>query len=351
MLKARYFKHTLKFKKPGGTSRGILVTKDSWFIKLWHTDNLNFAGIGECSIIEGLSIDAVPEFELVLQELCESIHLLPITNNRFDLNFLKWPAIAFGLQLALWDLHDKGRKTFEAQFQKAGAIPINGLIWMGDKVSMKAQINACISAGFTCIKLKIGAINFSDELNLLKFMRKEFRLSDLEIRVDANGAFSTNEAMEKIKRLSEYQLHSIEQPIKAGLYSEMAQLCLKSPIDIALDEELIGPFDKTTKQQILQEIKPQYIVVKPSLHSGFHGAEDWIEIAESLGVGWWVTSALESNIGLNGIARWVNKYDNLLPQGLGTGSLYSNNIDSPLFVSNGQLCYSKEDQWDLTLFK
>lgn len=350
MLKARYFKHTLKFKKPGGTSRGVLHSKDSWFIQLWDSEDPSAVGIGECSLIEGLSIDAVPEFELLLKELCSSIHLLPFKKGNIDLNLLKWPSIAFGLQLALWDLNENGQKAFEKNVKMVDGIQINGLVWMGEKAFMKEQIDACIDAGFTCIKLKIGSIDFLDELDLLKYIRKEYTPNELEVRVDANGAFSCNDVLEKLKHLSTFQLHSIEQPIQAGLYSKMAQLCLDSPIPIALDEDLIGPFDRKMKKSILQEIHPQYVVVKPSLHGGFYGADEWIELAEEMEIGWWATSALESNIGLNGIAQWISNYDNILPHGLGTGSLYSNNIHSPLFVSNGKLHYSKEEKWDLSLF-
>ena len=350
MLKASCFKHTLNFRSPSGTSRGVLATKESWFIKLWDTDNEKVVGIGECSLIKGLSLDAVPEFELMLTEICRSIDLLSTDNSIEDLNLLCWPSIAFGLELAFLDLHHKGKKNFDNGFVEGEEISINGLIWMGEKSFMKEQIDEKVEAGFSCIKLKIGAINFDEELSLLKYIRDQYSRDIIEIRVDANGAFSCDEALDKLKRLSEFDLHSIEQPIRPGQYEKMAELCEYSPLAIALDEELIGVFDSNMKMKLLKEIRPHYIVLKPSLHGGFSGADDWISTAEALNVEWWATSALESNIGLNGIAQWLHGYKNKMPQGLGTGHLFTNNIGSPLFVSNGKLGHSSERSWDLSLF-
>ncbi|MDO4230146.1 MAG: o-succinylbenzoate synthase, partial [Capnocytophaga sp.] len=219
-------------------------------------------------------------------------------------------------------------------------IPINGLIWMGTPDFMKAQIKEKIAQGFNCIKMKIGAIDFQQEYQILKNLRNEFSAKDIEIRVDANGAFLPKNALEKIKQLSDLELHSIEQPIKAGQHEAMANLCEQTPLPIALDEELIGIFDHTMKTAVLEQIKPQYIILKPSLIGGYKNSEEWIYLAEKQQIGWWITSALESNIGLNAIAQWTYTLKNPMPQGLGTGALYTNNIPSSLFVENGFLCYN-----------
>ncbi|MFT7612120.1 MAG: o-succinylbenzoate synthase [Parvicellaceae bacterium] len=350
MLKAECFKHTFHFKRPSGTSRGVLKSKESWFVKVWNEMNPEIVGIGECSLIYGLSPDSVPNFGEVLEGICNQIDELNQNENDFGLDLLAWPSISFGLQNAFWDLEVKGSKNFDSNFARGKSIPINGLIWMGEKSFMKKQIDQKLKEGFSCIKLKIGAINFTDEVELLKYIRKEYTASEIELRVDANGGFSTKEALEKLKMISDFQIHSIEQPIMAGQYEDMASLCEDSPLDIALDEELIGPFDRSNKKKILEIINPQYIILKPSLHGGFLGADEWIDIAESMNVKWWATSALESNIGLNAIAQWVEKYKNPLPQGLGTGGLFENNIDSPLYVSNGHLSHYTNATWDLSLF-
>jgi L-alanine-DL-glutamate epimerase-like enolase superfamily enzyme len=239
-------------------------------------------------------------------------------------------------------------ELFPSDFTKGkDSIPINGLIWMGDPVFMKQQIKDKLASGFSCIKLKIGAIDFDNELELIKSIRNEFDAKTIEIRVDANGAFKPNEALEKLKRLSDYNLHSIEQPIRQGQVGDMAQLCSETPLPIALDEELIGVFSVTEKQFLLQTIKPQYIILKPTLVGGFKGSQEWIALAESNQIGWWVTSALESNIGLNAIAQWTYTLESQLPQGLGTGGLFTNNIQSPLVVDSGQLVYDLKTKWNL----
>ena len=220
-------------------------------------------------------------------------------------------------------------------------IPINGLIWMGDKDYMQQQIREKLSQGFHCIKMKIGAIDFETEYQLLKNIRQEYAPSDIELRVDANGAFSPLEALEKLKRLADLQIHSIEQPIRAGQYEQMARLCEASPLPIALDEELIGVACPERKKEILQWIRPAYIILKPSLIGGYRGSEEWIDLAEKQGIGWWVTSALEGNVGLSAIAQWTYTLKNPLPQGLGTGSLYTNNFPSSLEVKNGGLWWLK----------
>ncbi len=228
-------------------------------------------------------------------------------------------------------------------------IPINGLIWMGDQGFMKQQIKDKLSAGFSCIKMKIGAIDFASEIALLKSIRREFNSNEIELRVDANGAFSPKGALEKLEQLAALDLHSIEQPIKQGQWDEMAALCEKTPLPIALDEELIGVFASEEKKRLLHTIKPQYIIFKPSFIGGFKGTDEWIELAEDKNVDWWITSALESNLGLNGIAQYTSTKNSILPQGLGTGSLFTNNVPSPLEIEKGSIRYADNQQWDLDI--
>jgi o-succinylbenzoate synthase len=344
-MKATYHKYILNFKRPSGTSRGVMTTKETWFIVLEKNDKKI---IGECGILRGLSIDDKPDYEEKLKWTCENINLGlgPLLNA-----LIEWPSIQFGLEIAFKSLEsDNPFELFASRFTKGfDSIPINGLVWMGDETFMRKQIKEKIEAGFDCIKLKIGAIDFQTELDILKSIRKEFSASDIELRVDANGAFSKNDALEKLKLLSEYQLHSIEQPIKQGQWQEMALLCEQTPLDIALDEELIGVFSVSQRKQLLQTIKPQYIILKPSLIGGFHNANNWIMLAKQNTIDWWITSALESNVGLNAIAQWTYTLKNTLPQGLGTGSLFTNNFDSPLIVKNGTLHYDLNQQWNFNL--
>ena len=343
-MKATYYKYILDFKRPSGTSRGVMITKETWFIVL---ESSGKQGIGECGILRGLSIDDRPDYEDKLKWACEHIH----KGLDYLLNELtKFPSIQFGLEMAFKSLESESKfDLFPSAFTKGeDSIPINGLIWMGDEAFMKTQIQDKIEAGFQCIKMKIGAIDFETELSLLKSIRREFSASDIELRVDANGAFSPDGALDKLKLLSEFELHSIEQPIKQGQFEAMAKLCEETPLPIALDEELIGVFDTNEKAKLLEIIKPQYIILKPSLVGGFQGSIEWINLAEAQQIGWWITSALESNIGLNAIAQWTYTLDNHMPQGLGTGSLFTNNFDSPLTVKNGTLQYHKNLNWHLT---
>ncbi|MBL4939100.1 MAG: o-succinylbenzoate synthase [Lutibacter sp.] len=344
-MKAFYKKYILNFKQASGTSRGILHTKETFFLKLVDENSI---GIGECAVFRGLSIDDRPDYEEKLQWLCKNINH-DVTHLLNEL--IEFPSIQFGLEQAILSLNSAITfELFPSKFtQFKGNIKINGLVWMGDKSFMKHQISKKIEAGFSVIKMKIGAIDFETEISLLKSIRKEFSSNDIELRVDANGAFSPFEALEKLKRLSEYEIHSIEQPIKQGQVNEMAMLCDKTPIPIALDEELIGIFDVTSKQKLLQIIKPQYIILKPSLVGGFKGSEEWIQLANKEQIGWWITSALESNVGLNAIAQWTYSLENNMPQGLGTGSLFSNNIVSPLEVKNGCLFYNNSKNWNFNL--
>jgi len=344
-MKAVYQKHILQFKQASGTSRGVLKTKETYFLKISNATNF---GIGECAVFRSLSADDVPNYEEKLQWLCSNIN----RNKEVLLNDLKaFPSLQFGLEQALLSLQSKTSfELFPSKFtQSKDAIAINGLIWMGEKSFMKQQIKDKLKAGFSVIKMKIGAIDFETEINLLKSIRKEYSTKEIELRVDANGAFSPTNALEKLNKLAELEIHSIEQPIKQGQFDEMALLCEKTPIPIALDEELIGVFDVTKKKEILQTIKPQFIILKPSLIGGFKGSEEWINLAENKQIGWWVTSALESNIGLNAIAQWTYSLQSKMPQGLGTGSLFTNNIESPLEVKNGCLHYNNRKNWNFNL--
>lgn len=344
-MTALFKKYILHFKQASGTSRGILKTKETYFLKIVKGGNI---GIGECAVFRGLSIDDLPDYEKKLQWLCNSIHL----EETYLLNeLIEFPSIQFGLEQALISLNSNNEfELFPSKFTESkDAININGLIWMGSESFMKQQIEEKLAAGFSTIKMKIGAIDFETELKLLKSIRSNFSSQEIELRVDANGAFNYSEALDKLKRLSEFEIHSIEQPIKQGQMEEMAKLCAKTPLPIALDEELIGVFDVTKKEKILQIINPQYIILKPSLVGGFKGSKEWINLAEKQQIGWWVTSALESNIGLNAIAQWTYTLKNKMPQGLGTGSLFTNNIESPLKVENGNLCYSKGEKWNFSI--
>ena len=344
-MQATYQKYILNFKRPSGTSRGILKTKETWFIIL--NDNEK-QGIGECGILRTLSVDDRPDYEEKLKWACQNIHLGTVVLLK---ELYEFPSIQFGLEQAFLSLQSHTMfDLFPSEFTKGNqAIPINGLVWMGDKEFMKTQIKEKLATGFSCIKMKIGAIDFKTEMELLTSIRKEFSSNEIELRVDANGGFDPNNALEKLKRLSELEIHSIEQPIKQGQFEEMASLCEKTPLPIALDEELIGVFSVTKKQEILQTIQPQYIILKPSLVGGFKGSKEWIEKAESHNVGWWVTSALESNVGLNAIAQWTFTLNSNMPQGLGTGGLYTNNIESPLEIEKGSLKYNTYKKWNFNL--
>ena len=344
-MKASFFKYQLQFKKASGTSRGILRTKDTWFIKI---EDESHVGIGECGMFRGLSCDDRPDFEEKLHWVCTHINL---GLNNLLKKLVEFPSIKFGLEIAFLDLKAKpSHALFPSEFTKGNdSIPINGLIWMGDKQYMKSQIRTKLDAGFDCLKMKIGAIDFETELALIQSIRKEFDAKTIEIRVDANGAFSESDALEKLKSLSDYALHSIEQPIKQGQYDAMAELCNKTPLPIALDEELIGVYDVTRRKKLLQTINPQYIILKPTLVGGLLGSQSWIDLAEDQNIGWWITSALESNVGLNAIAQWTYSLNVKRPQGLGTGMLFSNNFLSPLQINNGNLQYNPKEKWNLKI--
>ncbi|RZS93907.1 o-succinylbenzoate synthase [Aquimarina brevivitae] len=342
-MRAAYHKYILNFKTPSGTSRGVMTTKETWIIVIEQGTK---KGIGECGILRGLSVDDRPDYEAKLRWVCQNIEsglteLLAATK--------EFPSIQFGIETAFASLESStGFDLFPSDFTSGkAAIPINGLIWMGDPDFMKSQIEEKLAQGFDCIKMKIGAIDFEEEFKLLASIRSTFSATDIELRVDANGAFSATDALAKLKRLATIDLHSIEQPIRQGQLKAMADLCKQTPLPIALDEELIGVFDVTEKEKLLLTIQPQFIILKPSLVGGFSGTKEWIQLAEQLGIGWWITSALESNIGLNAIAQFTYTFNNPMPQGLGTGGLYTNNFKAPLVVNNGELNYNPEIEWTI----
>lgn len=337
-LIANFEKKTFFFKTPSGTSRGVLTEKHAWFLSLRSTMDA-FIAVGECSIIPGLSPDFVDfeHYENKLTEVCNNIDFY-VDNLKTLENY---PSILFGLETALLSLKQRDAfKLFDTPFVRGECgIPINGLIWMGSKEFMLQQIEEKLEQGFTCLKMKVGAIDFQQELEILKGIRSRFSHDDIELRVDANGAFSVKDALTRLDQLSKFHLHSIEQPIKQGQIHEMADLCRNTPLPIALDEELIGVNGIENKQQLLSQIKPQFIILKPSLHGGLMGCTEWIYIAENEKIPWWITSALESNVGLNPIAQFASTFVNKLPQGLGTGGLYTNNSASHLEIKKGVIYF------------
>ena len=322
-----------------------MTEKETYFIVI---ESEGKRGIGECGLLRGLSIDDRPDYEEKLQWVCDAI-----SRGETGLweSLMEFPSIQFGYETAMISLiADDPFLLFPSDFTRGEKnIPINGLVWMGEPDFMQRQIEEKLASGFHCIKLKIGAIDFEAELDLLRSIRDRFDTKTIEVRVDANGAFSATDAAEKIHRLSRFGIHSIEQPIKPNQIEAMAQLCTETPIPIALDEELIGVFAMSDKENLLQRIQPQYIILKPSLVGGFLGCEQWIHAAEKLGIGWWITSTLESNVGLNAIAQWTYLQQNPMPQGLGTGALYTNNFESPLTVSGGSLWYDVATPWHVNL--
>ncbi len=344
-MKATYQKYILDFKRPSGTSRGVLNQKETWFIIL--EDN-GKRGIGECGILRTLSIDDRPDYEEKLQWVCQNIRL---GVDQLWEALIEFPSIQFGVEMAFRSLESENPfELFPSTFTSGTeSMEINGLVWMGDEAFMKAQIEEKLAQGFRCIKLKIGAIDFKKELGLLAFIRQHFDAKTIEIRVDANGAFDLNNALDKLNQLTGYELHSIEQPIAVKQHDRMAELCKITPLPIALDEELIGVFSLPEKRQLIQKINPQFIILKPSLIGGFRGAQEWIDLAEELNIGWWVTSALESNVGLNAITQWTFTLQNPMPQGLGTGGLYTNNVSCPLVIENGRIHYRKALEWKTDL--
>jgi o-succinylbenzoate synthase len=339
-MKASFKKHIFFFKRPSGTSRGVLTEKYSWFIEVYDEVNSTVRGVGECSIIPGLSPDFkdFDAYEKKISEVCSKVDFY-----LSDLSLLdSFPSILFGLETAFLDLKNGGNKiVFNNDFtQGKRRIPINGLIWMGDSNYLLEQIEQKLEEGYSCLKMKIGAIDFQSELKVLESIRNRYSRNEISLRVDANGAFSPSEAEDKLNELANFDIHSIEQPIEVGQWSVMKELCLNTKVPIALDEELIGITQLDKKKELLETISPQFIILKPSLHGGIKGCKEWIQLSESLSIPWWMTSALESNIGLNAIAQFTAEFENDLPQGLGTGSLYTNNIVSLLRIEKGEIFLS-----------
>ncbi len=328
---------TLHFKQPAKTSRGAYTTRRLWYLHLTNDDCPGREGIGECAPLPDLSCDARPDYETLLRRFCAGI----AQRGSWDPAALRdYPSMLFGIETAFSHYERQNYALWDTPFSRSEAgIPINGLIWMADYERMLAQIETKLASGFRCVKLKIGAIHFEDELRLLRYIRRHFSAGEIELRVDANGAFAPSEALEKLKRLAELDLHSIEQPIRAGQWETMARLTVATPLPIALDEELIGVNDPIEKERLLDTIRPQYIILKPSLHGGLQGANEWIRMADEREIGWWITSALESNIGLNAIAQWCATFDNPRPQGLGTGALFTDNVAMPLSIRCDCLWY------------
>jgi len=324
----------LHFRQPAGTSRGVYTERRIWLV---HVSDGSAVGIGECAPLPQLSCDDIPGYTEVLRRFCDHVE----QTGEIDYEALRnYPSMLFGLETALLSLRN-GACLFDTPFSRGEqGIPINGLVWMGSFDEMLQRIEEKLGQGFRCVKLKIGAIDFDEEIALLKRIRERFGPREVELRVDANGAFTYDEALYKLELLSQYALHSIEQPIKAGQWANMAELCRDAPLRIALDEELIGINDPDQKRQMLNIIKPAYVILKPSLHGGMAGCREWIDIARNMGIGSWITSALESNVGLNAIAQWCSEvYGDpiTMPQGLGTGQLFTDNITMPLQIRGDRL--------------
>ena len=324
-----------------------MTDKVSWFIKLWQKETPDVFGLGECGPLPGLSTDAVPELETVISAVVEKIN----TDGIRALTEIPaivppgFPAIRFAVETAFLDLRNGGKRIiFDNDFLRGGTIPINGLIWMGDLDFMMHQINEKVSQGFRCLKLKVGGLDFDREYLVLEYIRKRYFREDLTIRLDANGAFSSADALPKLKELARLHIDSIEQPVKPG-EPVMEELCRVSPIPVALDEELIGVELQLSKEKLLDRLRPPFIILKPTLHGGLHGAAEWITLAEDRNIGWWITSALESSIGLNAICQFTANYSVTRPQGLGTGMIYQNNFQSPLKVENGKIFIDPDRSW------
>lgn len=330
---------TLHFKQPAGTSRGVYNIRKSWFVEIEDSERPGCKGVGECAPLPDLSCDARPEYEKTLESICRMIELTGNVN--YDM-LRPYPSILFGIETAMTDLQNGGNgRLFDTPFARGEeGITINGLVWMGSHDEMLARLESKMEAGFHCVKLKIGAIEFDSELDLIRHIRQAFTKEQIELRVDANGGFTFEDAPSRLEQLARYDIHSIEQPIRQHQWARMAQLCASSPIPIALDEELIGVNMPGMKQELLDTIRPQYIILKPSLHGGISGTREWIDMAHQRGIGSWITSALESNVGLNAVAQLaadVYGPDISMPQGLGTGMLFTDNIEMPLEIRGEKL--------------
>lgn len=343
---ATYSIHDLQFKKPAKTSRNTLETKRLYLLKLQNSEGV--IGYGEISPFTGLSLDDRPDF---VQKLKQVIDVINEGAPYEELDLTDWPSIAFGYDMACRDVANGGKRQFFTGSFADGksSIDINGLIWMADKEEMLAQVEDKIKQGYSCIKMKIGALDFDEECRMLEAIRKKYSAFQIELRVDANGAFPFSDALDMLKDLNRFELHSIEQPIRQGNWEWMSELCAKSPLDIALDEELLGIDPTLDAARMLQVIQPKYLIIKPGLLGAFAKSAEWIKHAEAKHTVWWITSALESNLGLAAIAQFTSCYRNPLPQGLGTGQLYTNNIPSPLHIQGGKLAQNGKDEWNFNL--
>ena len=345
-IKVTVSERVLHFKQPAGTSRGVYTERKIWLI---HLSDGEREGVGECAPLPDLSCDAIPNYGEVLQGFCDDV----CRTGQIDYEALRpYPSMLFGLETALLDLRSQESGVlFDTAFSRGEVgIPINGLVWMGSYEEMLQRMEEKLEKGFGCVKLKIGAIDFERELDLVKRIRQRFSFHDVELRLDANGAFPYEEALYKLELLSQYAIHSIEQPIRQKQWAFMAELCRESPLPIALDEELIGVNDPEMKSHMLGIIKPRYIVLKPSLHGGMAGCREWIAAAKEMGIGSWITSALESNIGLNAIAQFTSDVygDHIrMPQGLGTGQLFTDNIDMGLEIRGDKLFLDRRTFLDI----
>jgi o-succinylbenzoate synthase len=349
MIRSSLIKKVFHFNFDARTSRGNMSSKTSWFIKLWNSNSPGQIGLGECGPLPGLSPDDRTDFEYLLADSLAKFCTGPLEMNRIiECVPANLPSIRFGLETAVLDLLNGGKRLiYKNRFVEGVPVPINGLIWMSEPDSMIRQIDSKIMQGFRTIKIKVGSLDFSKECEVLQYIRTRYANYGINMRLDANGAFNPGEALDKLNELARFSVHSIEQPIKPGS-TLMEQLCKQSPIPIALDEELIGVTDIQRKVDLLTRIKPHFIILKPTLHGGLNSCREWIQLTEQHNVGWWMTSALESNIGLNAICQFTANYEVDLPQGLGTGLLYQDNFPSPLTVSGGEIRYDVNKSWDLT---
>lgn len=345
-MRAAWCRYTLHFHETAITSRSVMHDKATYFLKIWDDSRPEIFGVGECALFHGLSSDDLPDYEEHLEALCSHINEVSGIERIEDPSY---SSIRFGLETAILDFKNGGsRLLFDTSWSRGeSAVPINGLIWMGTAPKMMTRIQDKLERGFRCLKLKIGGVKFEEELELLQYIRAHFPEERLELRLDANGAFTPENALKRLEALSKFHIHSIEQPIKQKQWEAMRNIVQNSPIPIALDEELIGTTSLTDKEELLAYIHPHYIILKPSLCGGLSDSNDWIYTAQKLGIGWWGTSALESNIGLNAIAQWLSTHALSMPQGLGTGALYTNNLPSPIYQPDDVLRYDTAGHWDL----
>lgn len=322
-----------------------MTYKDTYYLRLSHRDNPDVWGVGECALFCGLGADDLPDYEERLAEMCRRISSDGLEGALPE----GYSSITFGVETALADLRNGGRRTpWPGRWSEGRVgIPINGLVWMGSYEQMMHRLDEKIAAGFRCIKIKIGGIEFERELDMLRALRRRYPADLLEVRLDANGGFTPDEALSRLDTLAPLGIHSLEQPIRQGQWREMARICAESPIPIALDEELIGCRSMAEKAELLDAIRPSAIILKPSLCGGFAAAEEWARMARERNMIWWATSALESDIGLNAIAQWCDSMHTTIPQGLGTGRLYTNNIESPLYLHSDTIRYNPLGEWRL----